>query len=162
MVEVEPLRSGIGPDPDPDSGLLHICEKGSQKTVPEGKDGAVVGVSLFYDDGMVYPVHGRGYKENPKEAFKALGDRQAAVVKLGTEDEGRFKDQDTRQGRPKKKYERYLDNGGNGQFPNVETGGGGDVHVEIGVMDPVKPPEQRDFMVQQMPHIEHEIHEGDG
>ncbi len=43
----------------------------------------------------------------------------------------------------------------------MKSGGGGNIHIQVRVMDPVKAPEKRDHMVQKMPNIQHKIHEGD-
>jgi len=37
----------------------------------------------------------------------------------------------------------------------------GDIHVQIAVMNPVKPPEKWHLVIQEMPDIQHEIHECD-
>ncbi len=37
--------------------------------------------------------------------------------------------------------------------------GRGNVHIEIGVVDSVEPPQKRDLVVQEMPDIEHEVQE---
>ena len=36
------------------------------------------------------------------------------------------------------------------------------IHIHIAVMNPVKPPQQRYLVVEQMPQVEHEIQKNDG
>ena len=35
----------------------------------------------------------------------------------------------------------------------------GNIHIEIGVVDSVETPQKRDFVVQEMPNVEHEVQE---
>ena len=62
LVEIEPVRVMIRPHPYADLGLVNIFEEGAQETIPEGKYGAIIGIPLFDDHGVVYPMHGRGDK----------------------------------------------------------------------------------------------------
>ena len=78
-MEIEVFRLGIRTDTYADLVLIDPCKQRTQDSIPERKDGPVIGISLFYDRGMVYPMHGRRDEQNPKEGFKPPGDLQAAV-----------------------------------------------------------------------------------
>jgi len=73
-MEIEFIRSRVSTHTDPDEGLVHTGEKGSQETIPERKYGSVVGIPLFDDHTMVYPMHGWWNKEDPEECLKPFGD----------------------------------------------------------------------------------------
>ena len=65
LVKIQFIVFMIGPHAYADPDLIHTREKGAQDPVPEGKDGAVVGIPLFDFHGVVYAMHGGGHKENP-------------------------------------------------------------------------------------------------
>jgi hypothetical protein len=109
---------------------------------------------------MVYPVHGRRHKEYPPDGFEPPWNLQTAVMELDTKYHCAFKYQHPQVIRTEKKYYAYLDNGRYGKFPDMKSGRCGDVHVQIGVMNTVKPPQKRHLVIQEMPDIQHEIHEG--
>ena len=105
MVEVELIMFLIGTNTYAYPGLVNAGKKCPQEPVPNGKNGAVIGIPLLDDNRMVYPVHGGRHKKNPPYGFKPFGDLQAAVVKLSTEHNGAFKYRHTQEARTQKKYD---------------------------------------------------------
>ena len=114
MGKIESFGVTISAYPDYDSGLVYVGKEGSQGSIPEGKDGAVIGIAFPNNHRMVDSVHGRGHKKNPKKGFEPFGDPQAAVMKLGAEDYGAFKYEYAERARTQKEYDGYLYDGGDG------------------------------------------------
>jgi len=141
------------------SALVNPGQQGAQPPIPSGEDGSIVRVPLFDDHGVVDAVHGGGNKKNPEKRFKPPGRLKTAVMELGAQYQGTFKDGHADRTRPNKKDERDLDHGGHGQFTNVKPCGRGHVHIQVAVMNPMKSPQEGDLVVEEMPHVQHEIHE---
>jgi hypothetical protein len=84
VVEIQFIRLGVCTYTNAYLFLVHIGKKGAQDSIPDGKNGTIICVPFFYDHGMVYPMHGRGYKKDPPQCFKPFGNRETAVMELGT------------------------------------------------------------------------------
>ena len=80
-------------------------------------------------------------------------------MELGTKNKEALKDQHAKQTGPEKKDKGYLDDGRDGQLPDVKTYCRGHIDVQIAVVYPVESPQKRDFMVEKVPDAEHKIHE---
>ena len=103
MVKIQLVRLLVGTHTNAEFLLIDISQKRSKPSVPGGKDRAVVGIPLFYNDRVVNPVHGWRNKQNPKNRLKPSGHLQAAVMKLGTKDQHALKDQHAKRTGPEKK-----------------------------------------------------------
>ena len=105
MMEIEFFRLSVGTYTDEDLILVHIFEECSQKSVPEGKYGTVIGVPLLDDDGMMYPMHGRGDEKDPEQGFEPPGNLYGAVLKLGAHNHSALKYPHAYRARAQEKYE---------------------------------------------------------
>jgi hypothetical protein len=141
--------------------LIHIGKQRAHEPVPERKYCAVIRISLPDYNRVMYPVHGWRDKQNPEDGFKPIGDSDAAVMKLRAQYKRAFKYHHSGRACAQKEYKSYLDDGGKSELSDMEAGGGGYVHIKIAVVHPVKSPEKGYFMIQEMPDVEHEIHEND-
>jgi hypothetical protein len=108
---------------------------------------------------MMDAMHGRGHKKNPEAFFEPPGHLQAAVVKLSAKNEQAFKKKHSKQVSPEKKNQTYFDDSGYSQLTNMETGGGGYIHVKIGMVNPMETPQKGYHVCEQVPHVKHKIHD---
>jgi len=103
MVKIQLVGLLVGTHTNAESVLIDIGQKRAEPSVPGRKDCPVFGIPLFYNNRVVNPVYGRRNKQNPKNCLKPSGHLQAAVMKLGTQDEGTFKDEHPQRSGPQKK-----------------------------------------------------------
>ena len=65
MMQVQLARLLICAQPNSYSALMDVFDKRTKDSVPDGKDGSIIGVTFPYDHRMMNPVHGRGDKKEP-------------------------------------------------------------------------------------------------
>lgn len=138
----------------PVSGLRAVR---AAQAVPPGEAKPEVAVRLKGKHRVVHPVHVRGHQQEPHDPVHAQGDVEVPVIEHGRAVEEDL-EQDHRQGRRAQDHDGAgLDPEGDEDLDGVEPDPGGQVKVEIRMMDHVKPPQHRDRVKHHVLQVNDEI-----
>src|SRR5262249_52287175 len=124
-------------------GLILV---GAQEEIPPGKVEAEVAVCFPPQGGMVDPVHVRSDQHQAQQPVQPAGQAQVAVVEHGGGVEQYFKDEYGQGGGAQKDHNRQFDAPGKQDFQGVEAQPGRHIEIQVGMVDQMKPPEERHGM----------------
>ena len=136
--------------------------EGAEEAVPDGEEGAVVGIGLGLPAGVVDFVDEGGDEEDAQAAVEARTEAEVGVLKLdGGEHEG-FVEGEFGEAESEQRDDGDAEDRGDDDFTHVEAVGGGDIHVGVGVVGAVKIPEEGDAMTEAVPGVHPGIEEENG
>lgn len=138
-------------DADSNFILRNVTSQGAMKFVPPTKNGSPVRVRFPLHDRMVDAMHARCDNDAVQQMFDSQREPPVRMMKERGGFEGDEKDEEHDWGdaeehdgqREKSHREEHL--------AEMKSCGGAYVHIEVGVMDVVKTPEERQHVIDPMP-----------
>ena len=128
---------------------------GPEEPVPPGEVEAEVGVGLVGLHRVVDPVHVRGDEDPAQPPVQPIGQADVAVVEHGHAVQDDLEEDHRHHRRPQDQDGGELDQHGQHDLEGVEARPGGQVVVQVRVVDPMQPPQGRHRM-------DHDVLEPDG
>ena len=122
----------------PGAGGLAI---GPEQPVPPGEVEAEVGIGLVLLHRVVDPVHVRGDEDPAQPPVQPVGQADVAVVEHGHAVQDDLEEDHRHHRRPQDQDDGELDQHGQDDLDGVEARPGGQVVVQVRVVDPVQPPQ---------------------
>jgi hypothetical protein len=143
MIRVSVLSQADG---HPFVTCLGLCPVGAEKSIPPGKVESKVAVIFFDQNGVVDTVHlGRDH-EKPENAVDRNGKPHISMIEHARGIEKDLEENNREDRRTNEDDSHHLNTHGEKDLNRMKSDSCGDIEVQIGMMNPVKSPEQRNEM----------------
>ncbi len=149
----------IGRDTNNESILGNVAAHSSVEFIPPAKNRAPVRIGLALDDGMMNAMHPWRDKDQIQNPLQL--NRQPPVGMMKTSRGFKRDEKDDERERSNAKHDQSYRKKTSREkhFAKMEARGGSHIHIEVGMMDIVKPPEKRHPMIGPMPPPVGVVHE---
>ena len=126
--------------------LARLIPIGSEQAIPPGEIESEVAVGLPRQNGVMHPVHVRCHQHPSQHPVQRPGKAHVAVVEHGRAVQHHFEYHHRHCRSAQHRDCGQLDPHGQHNLEGVKTHSGGHIEIQIGVVHPVHPPQQRHGM----------------